>query len=270
MSTNSPAEKLGWAALLFGVAAACVNPYLAIIPLAAYIITCLIAPLLPGTSFFLPVHSRGKTGKAFVALSFDDGPDPRTTPPLLDLLDEYQVKATFFVTGGNIKRHAHLITAILERGHDMGNHSRSHDIFLMFRSMSRLAAEIESVQTLLQDFGIVPLAFRPPVGATNPKLPFALRRYGLYCVNFSCRARDRGNRAVGGIARKILHKIRPDDIILLHDTAPPNSASVSLWLREVAAILSGLKARQLKVIRLAELINKPVMHRTKNIVVNLK
>ncbi|MDR2861961.1 MAG: polysaccharide deacetylase family protein [Syntrophobacterales bacterium] len=259
MRTNSPAEKWGWAALLSGAAAAFFDPCLAIAPLSAYIITCLTASFLPAVSFFLPVHSRGKTGKAFVALSFDDGPDPRTTPLLLDLLDEYRAKATFFVTGKNIERYPHLIREILARGHDMGNHSRSHDVFLMFRSLSRLSAEIESVQTMLQGFGVVPLAFRPPAGATNPKLPLVLQRHGLYCVNFSCRARDRGNRAVNGMARKILRKIRPDDIILLHDISPPNNTPVSVWLEEVAVILSGLKARRLEIIRLAELIDKPVM-----------
>ena len=269
MSTNSPAEKLGWMALLSGVFAAFVNPYLAIIPLAAYIIICFTASLLPEISFFLPVHSRGKTNQAFVALSFDDGPDPNTTPLLLDLLDAYQVKATFFVTGENIERYAHLIMAILERGHDIGNHSRNHDNFLMFRSTSRLSEEIDAVQTLLQGFGIVPLAFRPPVGATNPKLPLVLQRHGLYCVNFSCRAHDRGNRSVRGMAQKILRKVRPDDIILLHDISPQNNISVSLWLQEVAAILSGLNVRHLKIIRLSELIDMPVMHRTKSIDTNL-
>jgi len=269
MSTNSPAEKLGWMALLSGVFAAFVNPYLAIIPLAAYIIICFTAPLLPEISFFLPVHSRGKTNQAFVALSFDDGPDPNTTPLLLDLLDAYQVKATFFVTGENIERYAHLIMAILERGHDIGNHSRNHDNFLMFRSTSRLSEEIDAVQTLLQGFGIVPLAFRPPVGATNPKLPLVLQRHGLYCVNFSCRAHDRGNRSVRGMAQKILRKVRPDDIILLHDISPQNNISVSLWLQEVAAILSGLNVRHLKIIRLSELIDMPVMNKTKSIDTNL-
>jgi peptidoglycan/xylan/chitin deacetylase (PgdA/CDA1 family) len=230
--------------------------------LAAYIITCLTASFLPGAGFFLPVHSRGKTGQAHVALSFDDGPDPRTTPLLLDLLDEHQVKATFFVTGKNIEKHPALITEILERGHDMGNHSRSHDVFLMFRSMSRLSAEIESVQIMLRSFGIVPLAFRPPAGATNPRLPLVLQRHGLYCVNFSCRACDRGNRSVRGMSRKIMGKIRPGDIILLHDASPANT-SVSAWLREVALILSALKARRLEIVRLAELIDKPVMVRSK-------
>jgi len=268
MSTNSPAEKTGWAALLFGATAAFVHPYLAILPFAAYIIICLTASFFPGISFFLPVHSRGKTHQSVVAISFDDGPDPGTTPLLLDLLDEYQVKATFFVTGENIERYPHLITAILKRGHDMGNHSQSHDIFLMFRSMPRLSEEVESVQTLLQDFGIIPLAFRPPVGTTNPKLPLVLKHLGLYCVNFSCRAYDRGNRDVRGMAQKILRKIRPDDIILLHDTSPKNNISVSLWLQEVSAIISGLKERQLDIVRLSELIDKPVMCRTKNIDVN--
>lgn len=199
-----------------------------------------------------------------VALTFDDGPDPATTPLLLKLLEEQGVKATFFVTGERVARHGELIVDILRKGHDIGNHSFSHDVFLMLRSTKRLAREVAETQSELRSFGIIPLAFRPPVGITNPKLGPVLRQQGLFCVNFSCRAGDGGNRFIRGMARRVLRKVRPDDIIVLHDVCPRGAGKVREWLEEVTLVLSGLKAKGLMVIPLAELLGKSIMVRTVN------
>ena len=119
-------------------------------------------------------------------------------------------------------------------------------------------------QSGLRSFGIIPLAFRPPVGITNPKLGPVLRRQGLFCVNFSCRAGDGGNRFVRGMARRVLRKVRPDDIVVLHDVRPPGAATTREWLEEVTKILSGLQAKGLLVIPLAELLGKSIMVRRAN------
>jgi peptidoglycan/xylan/chitin deacetylase (PgdA/CDA1 family) len=183
---------------------------------------------------------------------------------LLELLDQYEVKVTFFVTGERVVRHGELIGDILGKGHDIGNHSYTHDVFLMLRTAKRMAREVEETQSGLRSFGIAPLAFRPPVGITNPKLGPVLHQQGLFCVNFSCRAWDGGNRFVRGMARRVLKKVKPDDIIVLHDVCPPGAAATGDWLEEVKSILSGLKAKGLGVIPLAALLGKSVMVRTIN------
>jgi hypothetical protein len=118
------------------------------------------------------------------------------------------------------------------------------------------------MQAVLRRFGVLPLAFRPPVGVTSPKLAVVLRRRGMYCLNFSCRAGDFGNRYVEGLSGKILKKVKPDDIILLHDIRPLQGMAVDAWLREVDLILSGLNDRGLEIVPLADLIGKPVMIQT--------
>jgi peptidoglycan/xylan/chitin deacetylase (PgdA/CDA1 family) len=258
----SPAAITGIVSLAGALLLAVFSPALAVIPLVFFVLFCVVASFFSTRSFFLPVNSRGKTGKAVVALTFDDGPDPQTTLLLLDVLDKYAVKATFFVTGVRTEKYGELISAILERGHNIGNHSDTHDVFLMLRTAKRLAREVEATQFRLRSFGIFPLAFRPPVGITNPKLGPVLRQQGLFCVNFSCRAWDGGNRFVRGMARRVLRKVRSDDIIVLHDVCPSGTATTQEWLEEVTSILSGIKAKGLGVIPLAELLGKSVMVRT--------
>ncbi len=260
----TPAALVGFLALTVALVLSVFAPHLVVLPLALFIMCCLIASLLPAMSFFLPANSRGKTGKPVVALTFDDGPDPATTPWLLDLLETQGLKATFFVTGERVVRHPELVRAILEKGHAIGNHSYSHDVLLMLRSMKRLSGEVQKTQEQLRRFGIVPLAFRPPVGITNPKLAVVLRRRGLFCVNFSCRAWDGGNRFVRGMNHRILDKVRPDDIIVLHDTWPPGAVTSRDWQAEIVSILTGLQEKGLRIIPLAALLGQSVMVRTTN------
>jgi peptidoglycan-N-acetylglucosamine deacetylase len=259
---GSPAMMAGFAAFLGALILSFIRLEWAALPLTVFVLTCLGAPLFPSAGFFLPIISRGCTGRHAVSLTFDDGPDPAVTTPLLGLLARYQVKATFFVTGRKAEQYGDLLSVILRQGHTLGNHSFGHDPFLMLRSYAVLDREIGDMQAVLRRFGVLPLAFRPPVGVTSPKLAIVLRRRGMYCLNFSCRAGDFGNRYVEGLSGKILKKVKPDDIILLHDIRPLQGMAVDAWLREVDLILSGLNDRGLEIVPLADLIGKPVMIQT--------
>jgi peptidoglycan/xylan/chitin deacetylase (PgdA/CDA1 family) len=255
----SPAEETGVAAFGLSLVLAFFHIEWVIVPLSIFIFICLAAPFFPSLGFFLPVISRGHTGKSVVSLTFDDGPDPLTTRPLLHLLRLHAVKATFFVTGEKAEEYADLIEEILVDGHDIGNHSYRHDPLLMLRSYQTLCREIDATQAVLNRFGILPVAFRPPAGITSPKLGPVLHKRKLYCVTYTCRALDAGNKHIRGMSSKILKKVKPDDIILLHDTHPKDKGSEEAWLKEIDSMLSGLKNKELRIITLAELIGKPVM-----------
>jgi peptidoglycan-N-acetylglucosamine deacetylase len=255
----SPAFLTGMAAFLVSGLLLWIRPALVIIPLGFFILLCLVAPFLPGVGFFLPVISRRETICRAVALTFDDGPDPDVTPQLLELLRRHGVPATFFVTGARAERHPELIREILSQGHTIGNHSYQHDPLLMLRSRTKLREEVARTQGVLSAFAVRPLTFRPPVGITNPRLPGVLRDLGMYCVTFSCRAFDRGNRRVAGLSEIILKKVRPGDILLLHDVAPKGREGVEEWLAEMERIVFGLKGQGYQVLSLEELIDRPVM-----------
>ena len=257
----SPAFLAGMMAFLASSLILLIRPALVVAPLGVFVLLCLVAPFLPGVGFFLPVISRRKTSRRAVALTFDDGPDPDVTLRLLELLRRHGVPATFFVAGARVERNPGLIREILSRGHTLGNHSYHHDPLLMLRSRAKLREEVARTQDVLSDFTVRPLAFRPPVGITNPRLPGVLRELGMYCVTFSCRAFDRGNRRIAGLAEIILKKVRPGDIILLHDVAPKGGEGIGEWLAEMEGIVSGLKRQGYEILPLPELINRPVMER---------
>jgi len=227
-----------------------------IIPLAIFVLLCMIAPFMPGFSFFLPIISRGKSGKRAVALTFDDGPDPNTTPALLSLLSSHNIKATFFIIGEKADKYPELIKDIIQKGHTIGNHSYHHDTLVMLKSYKKLKREIEDTQNILKKHGIIPLLFRPPVGITNPKLKNALSELNMQAVNFSCRASDFGNRRIKYLSKKILKNVNSDDIIILHDVMPKDS---DYWLNEIALIISGIKDMEFDILPLDEIIEQPVM-----------
>jgi peptidoglycan/xylan/chitin deacetylase (PgdA/CDA1 family) len=255
----NPAEALGIILLSVAAIVCFVNPLLAAAVAFFYILLCIAASFFPQTNFFLPVISRGKTRENFVALTFDDGPTETTTKQILDLLDKYSVKATFFVSGVNALSQPKIIKEIISRGHTVGNHSFTHNPFLMLKSYKTLYREIFTAQDVLRNMGIKTLAFRPPVGIVNPKLSSILDKLGMYCVTFSCRAFDAGNFRVKGLSSKILKKVKADDIIILHDVPPRRKEDRNVLLQEIENLLIGFIDRGLRVVTLSVLINKEVM-----------
>jgi peptidoglycan/xylan/chitin deacetylase (PgdA/CDA1 family) len=258
----SPALWCGLAAFAAAIGLALIQLQLATVPLAMFVIVCLTAPFLPGLGFFLPVVSRGTTGKPLVALTFDDGPDPVSTPALLALLAKRNVQATFFVIGWRAAKYPELIDAILDGGHSVGNHSYRHSYLALLRGPRALRKEIMDTQKALARFDIQPLAFRPPVGITTPGLGRVLGQLGLYAVNFRFRTFDGGNRRLRNLARFTLERARPDDILVLHDLNPARNQKINRWLGEVKRIVDGLEKKGLTITSLEKLIDRPVMQKT--------
>jgi len=253
------AEITGIIAFLLAIILVFYHPFLATIPLMMFVALCIGASFFPRVNFFFPVICRGTSGNHAVSLTFDDGPDPLTTPLLLNLLSEFGIKATFFVTGKNVDKHPNLIIDILHDGHSIGNHTYHHDNFIMLKKKDLLVEEIKQTQDILKKYGIRPLTFRPPVGIVNPALGNILFQLNMIGVNFSCRASDYGNRIVKHLSKKILTRVSPDDIIMLHDIPPKDRTLVNYWLNEVRLVLLGLEEKGLLVLPLSELIEKEVM-----------
>jgi peptidoglycan/xylan/chitin deacetylase (PgdA/CDA1 family) len=258
----SAGERIGCWSILLAFLLAFVDIRLTLMVLAGFVVVCFAAPFFPASNFYLPVVSRGSSGRKAVALTFDDGPNPQTTPELLRLLKKHRVAGTFFVNGRKAGLYPHLIEEILSLGHCVANHSYNHDVFMAFRSKQTVMRDIEAVQEVLRRHCITPLAFRPPAGITGPRLREALQTKGMFAVNFSCRARDGGNRWLRHLSQKILRRLRPDDIVLLHDIAPRSAPLLSLWVEEIDRVLEGIQMKGLFVLPLAELIGRPVMIKT--------
>ena len=257
-SKPTPAEISGAIALLLALLLSLLSPPLALLPLSLFLLSCLVAPFVAGYGFFLPVISRGTPENKQVALTFDDGPWPTSTPILLDLLARHNLQATFFVVGRQAEKHPELIAAILAQGHTIGNHSLRHDSLLMLRRPKTLQKDIHTTQEILQKSGVTPLVFRPPAGITNPRLKQVLALENLLAVNYSCRAMDGGNRNIDNLAGKILARLRPGDIIMLHDLPPQGKALSSTWQKELDRLFAALQDNG-QVVSLEKIIHHPVM-----------
>jgi peptidoglycan/xylan/chitin deacetylase (PgdA/CDA1 family) len=254
---GSAALLTGCLALGAAAALALTAPRWSWAPLALFVTLCLVAPFLPRASFFLRIISRGPRRCGAVALTFDDGPEPRTTPLLAEVLERHGARATFFVVGRQVRRHGDLLARLLQGGHEIGNHTDSHDGLLMLRSTRRIAAEIDGCQETLRQAGVEARYLRPPVGIVNPRIGPLLARRGLECVTFSCRAGDRGNRVLGSLARRVLRRVRPGHIVLLHDCVGHARFDVQRWLDEIEQIISGLEQAGLRMVTLSQLLTSP-------------
>jgi peptidoglycan/xylan/chitin deacetylase (PgdA/CDA1 family) len=253
------AEWTGLVSFLTAILLSFVDLRFAVVPLAGFVLLCLVAPFLPFLGYYLPIICRGKSGEPAVALTFDDGPDPLSTPDLLRLLSKHRAQATFFVIGEKASEHPELVREIVRQGHSIGNHTYTHDNLMLLKGNHHLLSEIEKTQNVLRELGVISYVFRPPAGVTSPGLHQVLRHLNLVAVNFSCRAFDGGNRKIRNLSKKILKRVRPDDIILLHDTKPMNDHLFSCWLKEMDQILTGIEKKGLKVLPLSTLIEIPVM-----------
>lgn len=160
---------------------------------------------------------RGNASSKKVALTFDDGPFPYYTGMILDILKKYDVRATFFVVGQMVKTYPHLARRIVEEGHEIANHSYSHP---MLNGLSRKRAYSEIVNThavIKKVTGQVPKFFRPPYGSYQKTAYSIAEQNGYTIVLWSSDCRDWSKPGVQTIVNKVMWKIKPGDIVLLHD-----------------------------------------------------
>jgi peptidoglycan/xylan/chitin deacetylase (PgdA/CDA1 family) len=255
----SAGERIGCGALAAALLLAPLDLRLALVPPALFVVVCFVEAFRPSSSFYLPVISRGAAERRAVALTFDDGPHPQTTPALLKLLAEHRAPAAFFVRGRQVARYPELAAAILAQGHTLANHSFSHDMLGAFRGPRTLDREIEAAQAALRAVGVEALAYRPPMGITGPRLAAVMREKNLFVVNFSRRARDGGNRWIEDLSGRILKRLRAGDIVLLHDLPPVPAARLPYWLNEIERLIEGIHERGLEILPLGELIGREIM-----------
>ena len=173
------------------------------------------------------------TGNKVIALTFDDGPGPHTAH-LLDILDQYGAKATFFLIGSKVSSQANVVRSIHARGHQLGNHSWSHPE-LPKLPVNQIAGEIDRTNDAIkQATGVTPAILRPPYGAVNGVVLEQLRLRGMSSILWSVDTRDWADRNSDIVCSRAVAGARPGAIILMHDI---HQTSVGA----VPCILSALK-----------------------------
>lgn len=205
---------------------------------------------IPYRQFFGEIHYRAEIPDKVVALTFDDGPDPLYTPRIVEILDRNQVKATFFMLGRKIAEHPGIAGEVHRAGHELGNHSFSHERMAL-KTPSFVRAEIDRTDLLLRDLGVTEdIHFRPPFGSQLYSVPLVLRERGKKNIFFDVDPRDWEMQDPSELTRRILGKIRPGSIILLHDSGGERSGTV----QAVEMVVAELLARGFRFVTVSELL----------------
>ena len=190
-----------------------------------------------------------------IALTFDDGPYPPFTQNLLTVLEEKQVKATFFVVGNNATKFPEVVRQIAEQGHEVSLHAGEHKDFLKLNS-SELAGNISSGKKVLEELtGKSVKYMRPPHGFRDWAVMEEASRAGVKVVNWSVIPRDWTNPGAQVIADRVCKNGTTGAIVLLHDgDAPRQTASRKQTVEATAILIDELRKQGYEFVTITELL----------------
>ena len=177
-----------------------------------------------------------KNSEKKIALTFDDGPHPVHTPEILDILDEYGIRATFFVIGQNIEFWSDLVSREAEAGHEIGNHTFNHKN-LKILDLPGIEKEIcDTENAVYSCTGIRTKLLRPPEGKVGEELCKAAKNINYTVVCWSVDTRDWDHTPVDVIVNNVLSTAEGGDIILFHDFVAGDSPTPEA-LRKIIPVL---------------------------------
>ncbi|ASZ11467.1 polysaccharide deacetylase family protein [Chitinophaga pendula] len=201
--------------------------------------------------FYLPVICKSDIPDKRMALTFDDGPLPQHTPAILDILKATEVPATFFCIGERAAQHPDLLTRIQAEGHVLANHSYSHHFWFDLFGPAKMLAELRQTdQVLEKTTGLVPKLFRPPYGVTNPNLKKAILQGAYLPVGWSIRSLDTVATNEQELLQRILQKLHPGAILLLHDTC-------EITRKVLPELITRIRQQGYTIERIDKLLNIP-------------
>lgn len=201
-----------------------------------------------------PTCWRGPVDVRSVALTFDDGPS-EDTERILDSLAALDVRAAFFMIGRQVERHPRIARRIVAEGHEVGNHSYSHPIFL-YRSSAETRLQLERTQEIITaTTGVRPRWSRPPCGVRTPAYFRAARDLGLRTVQWTVAGYDWRRRPAEQIALDIVRRLSAGSIVLLHDGNNKDRRDRRETVAAVPKIIAAAHDRELAIQPLARLLD---------------
>ncbi len=206
------------------------------------------------------------TDERLVALTFDDGPNEKYTPQVLDVLAEYSVPATFFVVGEHVERYPEIVLRMHHEGHEIGNHTYSH-VNVPSTPAGQLASQLVSTNVeIVKATGTYPQYVRPPRGMYDARLRRLADLLGMQLVLWNLSSGDwRGSMTPDRIARRVLERVRPGAIILLHDGGAlirSEGASRQRTADALSSIIEGLQHQGYRIVPLSTLLEYPARKRS--------
>lgn len=179
-------------------------------------LVCIAAPMRASAEN-CRIYGHCKNESKLIALTFDDGPHPRITPTVLDILACYGIKATFFEVGSNVENYPDAARRVAEEGHEIGNHTYSHP---HVNSLDQATLEKETdtcEEAILRITGIRPVLFRPPEGVIDSAVKVMSSDRDYSVILWSIDTRDWAGTSVDAIVKNVSNNVKSGDIILMHD-----------------------------------------------------
>lgn len=195
-----------------------------------------------------PIIRQVPTSHKVVALTFDDGPLSESTPEILNILKEKNIKATFFVVGEQVEKFPMLVQQEIAEGHEVGSHTYSHPTLTKLRK-SEIQIELAKTEQAILKVAPKPTLFRPPGGFYNNMIVKAARDKDYITILWSVDPYDWRYPPVGEIVNIVLKNSKPGSIILLHDGKYPSSTPEALGF-----IIDSLSARGYEFVTVSELL----------------
>lgn len=201
--------------------------------------------------FYGNLISRVETDRKIVALTFDDGPTGNTEA-VIEILEELDVKATFFVTGRELEENPEQGRMLVEAGHELGNHSYSHTR-MAFKSPGFVREEIDRTNELIREAGYTgTIHFRPPYGKKLIALPRYLNAIGMTTVMWDVEPETHPEIAAsaGAITQHVMENVQPGSIILLHVMFDSRIESV----KAITGIVTQLRSQGYEFVTVSEIL----------------
>ena len=181
----------------------------------------------------------GDRARPRIALTFDDGPHPVHTAPLLDALAELDAPATFFVVGRDVEANPELVARIARDGHELGNHTYRHRYLPLARSRS-VEHELRATDRAIERVtGVVPQIARPPWGGRSPRNVRVFQRLRKRLVLWDVNSFDWKGKPVDHVVERVLERARPGSIILMHEAREGGESTIAA----VKQLVPALRAR---------------------------
>lgn len=199
---------------------------------------------------------RGSSGEKQVALTFDDAPDSKYTAQILDVLREYDVKATFFLIGSSAEKHPELVKRIVKEGHTVGNHSYNHQLFTRLSDDAFREQVQKTQQSLNRLAGYAPKLLRPPYGEISESQLLWAAEHGLLVVNWNIDSLDWKQLNQAQILSNVMNSIKPGSIVLQHSGGGPRQ-DLSGTVKALPQIIETLRSQGYRLVTVPELLNVP-------------
>ncbi|WP_251575908.1 polysaccharide deacetylase family protein [Paenibacillus sp. MER TA 81-3] len=198
---------------------------------------------------------RGKAqGSRQVALTFDDVPDNRATPLVLDILKEHNIRATFFLVGSRAKAHPELVQRIVREGHIIGNHSYNHPLLTKL-TLPAFEHQLKDTERVIEQIvGYKPRYFRPPYGEISEKQLRWAGDHGYLVVNWDVDSNDWRGLSASQIIRNVVNGVSPGSIVLQHAGGSAHNGYLQGTVKALPAIINRLKAQNYEFVTVSELL----------------